>query len=41
MIDTAPHEAWFERHGWQPVAFQRTVWQSMAEGRPVKLADIV
>ena len=33
MIDTAPHEAWFERHGWQPFAFQRTVWQSMAEGR--------
>ncbi|NML43809.1 ligase-associated DNA damage response DEXH box helicase [Ramlibacter sp. G-1-2-2] len=29
----APGEAWMARRGWQPFAFQREVWQAIAEGR--------
>ncbi|MEK8049142.1 ligase-associated DNA damage response DEXH box helicase [Ideonella sp. DXS22W] len=32
MHDT-PAEAWFAARGWTPFAFQREVWQAMAEGR--------
>ncbi|MFN9192383.1 MAG: hypothetical protein ACK5V2_01460, partial [Pseudomonadota bacterium] len=30
---TAAAEAWFAARGWEPHAFQREVWASMAAGR--------
>ena len=33
MADAAAVEAWLAARGWQPFAFQREVWQAMAEGR--------
>ena len=31
--ETASVEAWFATRGWQPFAFQREVWQAIAQGR--------
>jgi len=33
MADAAAVEGWLAARGWQPFAFQREVWQAMAEGR--------
>ncbi|HEY8975504.1 MAG TPA: ligase-associated DNA damage response DEXH box helicase [Burkholderiaceae bacterium] len=33
MADAAAVEAWLATRGWHPFAFQREVWQAMAEGR--------
>ena len=30
---TRAADAWFERRGWQPFAFQREVWSAMERGR--------
>jgi ATP-dependent Lhr-like helicase len=31
--EAAPAAQWLKRRGWQPFAFQREVWQAVAEGR--------
>jgi len=33
MPALSPSEQWLERRGWEPFAFQREVWQAIAEGR--------
>ena len=32
-LNVSPSQQWLERRGWVPFAFQRDVWQAIAEGR--------
>ena len=32
-MKTSDLAAWFAARGWKPFAFQREVWQAVAEGR--------